>query len=105
MEMNLSTSEREALHKLQRNLCGSFDYACVACLLMLDKDYKPSAVSECLGIDISTVYRYRSSYLYKDVWELLDNHHKSYWGIIFKEELEALLTLNFRLCNSQSISF
>ncbi|MBO5025307.1 MAG: hypothetical protein J6C86_04095 [Bacteroidaceae bacterium] len=51
MEMKLSTSEREELRKLQKNLCGSSDYARVTCLLMLDKGHTPSAVSGCLGID------------------------------------------------------
>lgn len=51
MGMKLSTSEREELRKLQKNLCGSSDYARVICLLMLDKGHTPSAVSGCLGID------------------------------------------------------
>ena len=90
MEMNLSPSEREELRKLQRNLCGSSDYARVTCLLMLDKGYKPSSVSECLGIDISTVYRYRSSYLHGGVGELLENRHKGYWGMLDSGQLAAL---------------
>lgn len=32
-------SEREELRRLQRNWCGSSDYARVTCLLMLDKGY------------------------------------------------------------------
>ncbi len=39
MELQLSTSEREELRRLQRNLCGSSDHARVTCLLMLDKGY------------------------------------------------------------------
>lgn len=90
MEMKLSTSEREELRKLQRNLCGSSDYARVTCILMLDKGYKASAVSECLGIDISTVYRYRSTYLHGSVGELLENRHKGYWGMLDSIQLAAL---------------
>lgn len=90
MEMQLSSSEREELRKLQRNLCGSSDYARVTCILMLDKGYKPSAVSECLGIDISTVYRYRSTYLHGGVGELLENRHKGYWGMLDSLQLAAL---------------
>lgn len=84
MEFQLSTSEREELRKLQRNLCGSSDYARVTSLLMLDKGYKLSVVSECLGIDVSTVYRYRTSYLHGSVGELLENRYKGYWGIMKK---------------------
>lgn len=90
MEFELSTSEREELRKLQRNLCGSSDYARVTCLLMLDKGYKPSSVSECLGIDVSTVYRYRTSYLHGGVGELLENRHKGYWGMLDSSQLAAL---------------
>lgn len=80
MGMNLSTSEREELRRLQRNLCGSSDYARVTCILMLDSGYSPSAISDCLGIDTSTVYRYRSAYLHGDAAELLENRHRGYWG-------------------------
>lgn len=90
MEIKLSTSEREELHKLQRNLCGSSDYARVTCLLMLDKGHKPSSVSDCLGIDISTVYCYRSSYLHGGVGELLENRHKDYWDLLDSRQLAAL---------------
>lgn len=90
MEMSLSISEREELRKFQRILCGCSGYARVTCLLMLHKGYKPSAVSECLGIDISTVYRYRSSYLHGGVGELFENRHKGYWGMLDSRQFAAL---------------
>lgn len=90
MEMKLFLSEREELHKFPKNLCGNSDYARVTCLLMLDKGYKPSAVSECLGIDVSTVYYYCSSYFHGGVGELLENRHKGYWGMLDSSQLAAL---------------
>lgn len=90
MEFSLSTSEREELRRLQRNLCGSSDYARVTCLLMLDSGYSPSAISDCLGIDTSTVYRYRSAYLHGGAAELLENRHKGYWGLLDSHQLAAL---------------
>lgn len=72
MEIQLSTSEMEVLRKLQRNLAGSSDYARVTCILMLGMGNTPSFVSSCLGIDVSTVYRYRSAYLHGGADELLE---------------------------------
>lgn len=90
MEMQLSTSEMKVLRKLQRNLGGSSDYARVTCILMLGMGNSPSFVASCLGIDISTVYRYRSSYLHGGVDELLENRHKGYWGLLDSRQLSAL---------------
>lgn len=90
MEIHLSTSEIEVLRKLQRNLAGSSDYARVTCILMLCMGNSPSFVSSCLGIDVSTVYRYRSSYLHGGVEELLENRHKGYWGLLDSHQLCAL---------------
>ena len=50
----------------------------------------PSFVAECLGIDISTVYRYRSAYLHGGASELLENRHKGYWGLPESRQLSAL---------------
>lgn len=90
MEMRLSTSEMEVLRKLQRNLAGSSDYACVTCILMLGMGNSPSFVASCLGIDVSTVYRYRSAYLHGGSDELLENRHKGYWGLLDSRQLSAL---------------
>ena len=90
MEMQLSTSEIENLRKLQRNLAGSSDYARVTCILMLGMGNSPSFVASCLGIDVSTVYRYRSAYLHGGADELLENRHKGYWGLLDSRQLSAL---------------
>ncbi len=63
IQMELSTSEIDAPRKSQRNLAGSSDYARVTCILMLSKGNSPSFVSVCLGIDSSSVCRYRNAYL------------------------------------------
>lgn len=38
----------------------------------------------------STAYRYRSAYFHGGVDELLENRHKSYWGLIDSIQLAAL---------------
>lgn len=73
MEIQLSTSEMGGLRKLQRNLAGSSDYARVTCVLMLGMGNSPSFAASCLGIDVSTVYRYRSAYLHGGAEELLES--------------------------------
>lgn len=90
MEVHLSQSEKENLRKLQRNLVGSSDYARVTCILMLDMGNTPSFVSSCLGIDVSTVYRYRSSYSHGGIEGLLENRHKGYWGLLDSRQLSVL---------------
>ena len=86
----MSPSEMEALRKLQRNLAGSSDYARVTCILMLGLGNSPSFVASCLGINTSTVYRYRSAYLHGGTDELLENHYKGYWGLLDSRQLSAL---------------
>lgn len=86
----MSPSEIEVLRKLQRNLCGSSDYARVTCILMLGMGNAPSFVSSCLGIDTSTVYRYRSAYLHGGCEELLERRHKGYWGMLDSRQLSLL---------------
>ena len=90
MEIQLSTSEMGVLRKLQRNLARSSDYARVTCVLMLGMGNSPSFAASCLGIDVSTVYRYRSAYLHGGAEELLENRHKGYWGLLDSRQLAAL---------------
>ena len=78
------------LRKLQRNLAGSSDYARVTCVLMLGMGNSPSFAASCLGIDVSTVYRYRSAYLHGGAEELLENRHKGYWGLLDSRQVAAL---------------
>ena len=57
---------------------------------MLGMGNSPSFVASCLGIDVSTVYRYRSAYLHGGADELLENRHKGYWGLLDSRQLSAL---------------
>ena len=90
MQIELSTSEIDALRKLQRNPAGSSDYVRVTCILMLSMGNSPSFVSDCLGIDCSSVCRYRNAYLHGGSGELLKNRHKGYWGLLDSRQLSVL---------------
>ena len=82
MELTLSLTEIEELRKLQCNLQGRLDYARVTCILMLSMGNTPIFVADCLGIDISTIYRYRSLYLEGGLDKLLENRYRGYQGLL-----------------------
>ncbi|WP_424651655.1 helix-turn-helix domain-containing protein [Capnocytophaga gingivalis] len=82
MELTLSPTEIEELRKLQCNLQGRSDYARVTCILMLSMGNTPIFVADCLGIDISTIYRYRSLYLEGGLDKLLENRYRGYQGLL-----------------------
>lgn len=50
-------SEIGELEKFLRNVAGTPRYVKEICILMLAKGYSPPIVSDCLDIDLSTVYR------------------------------------------------
>ncbi len=87
MQIDLSPSELRSLRELQRNLSGSSDYARVTCILMLSMGNSPTFVADCLGIDGSTVYRYRNAYLHGGTGELLENPYKGYKGLLDSSRL------------------
>lgn len=57
---------------------------------MLAKGYSAEAVSDCLGIDVSTVYRYWNFYKTSGLDGYLENKHKGYWGLLSSQELSLL---------------
>ena len=61
---------------------GRSDYARVTCILMLSMGNTPIFVADCLGIDISTIYRYRSLYLEGGLDKLLENRYRGYQGLL-----------------------
>ena len=50
----------------------------------------PIFVADCLGIDISTIYRYRSLYLEGGLDKLLENRYKGYQGLLNIFQIESL---------------
>lgn len=114
----MSTSEMEVLRKLQRNLAGSSDNA---------RYYHDKKLKEWVdGTKVKRVFLPPYSpnlnlieRLWKFLWKKVINAGfyrtkekfrqavKNFFDNIgdYKEELESLLTLKLRLCNSQTISF
>lgn len=56
MKFELPISERELLRRFQRNVERRPEYVKVTSLLMLNKGYRFSEISDCLGIDSSTIH-------------------------------------------------
>ena len=50
----------------------------------------PIFVADCLGIDISTIYRYRSLYLEGGLDKLLENRYRGYQGLLNIFQIESL---------------
>ena len=89
MKYNMPPPALETLRRYQRNVSGK-EYVKVTCILMLAKDYSAESVSDCLGIDISTVYRYWNFYSSAGLEPFLDNRHQGYWGLLTSQQLSRL---------------
>lgn len=100
MELNLSTSEILELERLQRNVAGSPYYVTVTCVPMFFLPYSPNLnLIERLWkffrekVINTGFYRIKGTFkkAIHDFFESIGN---------YREELESLLALNFRLINS-----
>ena len=89
MKYALPTSDLEALRHYQRNVRGK-EYIKVTSILMLSRGLSVEIVSDSLGIDISTVYRYWNSYTSLGLDSFLENRHKGYWGMLSSHQLSLL---------------
>ena len=76
MSFKLPEQEIQELRKLQRNVIGRRDYARVTCILMLALDFSPDLVTQSLGIDVATVYRYKNLYVRGKTDSLLEDRYK-----------------------------
>lgn len=90
MSIKLSIQEIEELHKLQRNVSRRTDYARVTCILMLAMGCSPDFVAQSLGIDVSTVYRYKKLYDQDGIDGLLEDRYRGYSGRLYSEQISLL---------------
>jgi transposase len=89
MRYDLPIADRETLRCYQRNVSGK-EYIKVTSLLMLSNGLSVETVSDSLGIDISTVYRYWNSYKELGLDSFLENRHKGYWGMLSSQQISLL---------------
>lgn len=90
MKITISDREREQLKVFQRNVGSRSEYVKVTSILMLDKGLSIMQISDYLGIDSSTVHRYRTSYQLDGIEKYLCTDYQGYWGRLSSMELSEL---------------
>jgi transposase len=89
MKISLTPEEVNELRHHQRNSIGA-SYIKVTVILMLHKGFSVSEVSDSLGIDSSTLYRYSQTYKHRGISVLLENNNKGYWGLVSSTQISEL---------------
>lgn len=90
MNLKLTDTDRDALRKFQRNVSDRSAYVKVTTLLLLDKGLSISEVSDYLGIDGSTIYRYANSYQKDGLSTYLQTDYQGYWGRLSSLQISEL---------------
>jgi transposase len=90
MNFKLTISDRDALRKFQRNVSGRSAYVKVTTLILLDKGLDISEISDYLGIDDSTIYRYVSSFQKDGLALYLETDYQGYWGRLSSSQITEL---------------
>jgi transposase len=92
MIFSLTDSDRILLREIQQNERHKKNYVKVTVLLGLDKGKSPQDLSDLLGIDESTVYRYVLYFREQGLDDYLENHYFGFWGKLDSFQLAALQT-------------
>jgi transposase len=92
MNFSLTDSERILLREIQQNERHKKNYVKVTVLLGLDKGKSPQDLSDLLGIEGATVYRYVLYFREQGLAEYLENHYFGFWGKLDSFQLAALQT-------------
>jgi transposase len=90
MIFQLTSKEIEEMKFYQHQTKDKSVYTKVTCLLMLDRGLSVENVSQCLGINISTVYRYVKSYSAVGLSDFLTTKYDGYWGQLSSIEISLL---------------
>jgi len=80
MNFRLADRARVDFETSQRTVSDRSSYVKVTTLLLLDKGLPISQISDYLGIDHSTVYRYRKAYETDGLARYLVTDYQGYWG-------------------------
>ena len=78
------------LKRYQRQTDDKSVYTKVTCILMSSKCFSAEDISQSLGIDVSTVYRYVKSYSSIGLSDFLATDYKGYWGRLSSAEISVL---------------
>ena len=108
MVINLTDTQRTELQLFQRNVVKRSEYVKVTTILMLDKGLSIAEISEYLGIDDSTVYRYINSYQNDGLTSYLQTDYQGYWGLLSSHQISQLrkeLNTNLYLDSKEVVSW
>ncbi len=90
MKFELAELSREELRTFQGKVVSRSEYVKVTCLLMLDKGYGLTEISECLGIDKSTIHRYRTLFESDGITKYLRTNYQGSLGYLSSQEILKL---------------
>jgi len=92
VKIELTKESKDALKRYQRHTDDKSVYTKVTCILMLSTGFSVDDVSQSLGIDASSVYRYAKSYSLVALSEFIATDYKGYWGRLSSAEISILRT-------------
>ena len=90
MLLTITPDELELLKRFQRNVSERSSYVKVTTIILLAKGLSPAEVSDYLGIDSSTAYRYFNSYKLDGLDKYLVTDYKGYWGLLSSHQIAEL---------------
>jgi transposase len=108
MEIQLTDTQRDELQIFQRNVEKRSEYVKVTTILLLDKGLSIADISDYLGIDSSTIYRYIRSYISDGLVAYLRTDYQGYWGRLSSNQISQLrkeLNTNLYLDSKEVVSW
>ncbi len=88
--IQLDPARRKELKQLRKQCRDSKVHVKLSTILMLDAQYTPAQIEECLGVDITTVYRYAKEFNQKDITDFLTSNHVAYAGKLNEKQEKEL---------------
>ena len=106
--MHLTDTQRYELQIFQRNVEKRSEYVKVTTILLLDKGLSIVNISDYLGIDSSTIYRYINSYISDGLVSYLKTDYQGYWGRLSSHQISQLrkeINTNLYLDSKEVVSW
>ena len=104
----LNEQTRKHLRFLQKTNKDKKVFIKVTVLLMLDSGFSPEVVAATLGIDDSTVFRYKKAWLESDLPTYLETNYKAYSGKLTEEQeirLKQELRQNLYISSQEIVDY
>lgn len=89
--IQLDEQKRKELRQLRKKSRDKKVYVKLSTILMLDAQYTPAQIEECLGVDGSTVYRYAKDYQQMELIDYVRDNHVDYSGKLTQEQETKLV--------------